>query len=98
MLEQSLETFLEREGRGGHDSELGLTPVRVVPLTPARIQAEVSAPPRLLQAPEACWDLSVCVLLPGFGPGGVLHPHRPPRKEGSSRPGKREQGLDPEHR
>lgn len=44
VLEQSLETFLEREGRGGNDSELGLTPVRVVSLTPARIQAEVSVP------------------------------------------------------
>lgn len=43
MLEQSLETFLDREDKALNDSELGLTPVRVVPLTPGRIHAEVNA-------------------------------------------------------
>lgn len=104
VLEQSLETFLEREGRGGHDSELGLTPVRVVPFTPARIQAEVSVPPpphapQAVPRPRGLLGLErVCVLLPGSGPGWILHPHRPPRKERSSRPGKREQGLHPQRR
>lgn len=62
MLEQSLETFLDREDKAVNEGELGLTPVRVVPLTPGQIHAEVKAlnPPRLFHSPEACWDLSVC--------------------------------------
>lgn len=61
MLEQSLETLLDREDKAANEGELGLTPVRVVPLTPGRIHAEVKAPtpPRLVHTPEGCWDLSV---------------------------------------
>ncbi|CAF99975.1 unnamed protein product, partial [Tetraodon nigroviridis] len=43
-LEQSLESFLDREDRAPSDGELGLTPVRVVPLTPGRIHAETLVP------------------------------------------------------
>ncbi|XP_035538071.1 transcription factor E2F8 [Morone saxatilis] len=40
-LEQSLETFLEREDKTANsDSEAGLTPVRAVPLTPGHIHTE----------------------------------------------------------
>ena len=43
FLEQSVETFLETEERGGSDSEAGLTPVpaRAVPLTPGHLNTEV---------------------------------------------------------
>lgn len=44
MLEQSSEPFLDREGKTANDSDLGLTPVRVVPLTPGRIHTEVKDP------------------------------------------------------
>uniref|UniRef100_A0A8C4H241 Transcription factor E2F8 n=1 Tax=Dicentrarchus labrax TaxID=13489 RepID=A0A8C4H241_DICLA len=43
-LEQSLETFLEREDKTANsDSEAGLTPVRAVPLTPGHVHTEVRA-------------------------------------------------------
>lgn len=44
-LEQSLETFLDREDKlGNSDSETGLTPVRAVPLTPGQIHTETLVP------------------------------------------------------
>lgn len=43
-LEQSLETFLDREDKTvSSDSELGLTPVRAVPLTSGQLHTEVNA-------------------------------------------------------
>ncbi|KAM8894128.1 transcription factor E2F8 isoform 1-T2 [Spinachia spinachia] len=41
-LEQSLENFLDREDKS--DNEAGLTPVRVVPLTPGRLHGETLVP------------------------------------------------------
>ncbi|XP_075933984.1 transcription factor E2F8 [Anarhichas minor] len=44
-LEQALETFLDREDRAANsDSEAGLTPVRVVPLTPGHLHTETLIP------------------------------------------------------
>ncbi|XP_029316101.1 transcription factor E2F8 isoform X2 [Cottoperca gobio] len=44
-LEQSLETFLDREDKMVYsDSEAGLTPVRVVPLTPGHLHTETLVP------------------------------------------------------
>ncbi|XP_033932224.1 transcription factor E2F8 [Pseudochaenichthys georgianus] len=44
-LEQSLETFLDKEDRTSYsDSEAGLTPVRVVPLTPGQLHTETLIP------------------------------------------------------
>ncbi|XP_070765741.1 transcription factor E2F8 [Enoplosus armatus] len=44
-LEQSLETFLDREDKTANsDSEAGLTPVRAVPLTPGQHHAETLVP------------------------------------------------------
>ncbi|KAK5935692.1 hypothetical protein CgunFtcFv8_021034 [Champsocephalus gunnari] len=44
-LEQSLETFLDKEDRTAYsDSEAGLTPVRVVPLTPGQLHTETLIP------------------------------------------------------
>uniref|UniRef100_A0A8C9YWL5 Transcription factor E2F8 n=1 Tax=Sander lucioperca TaxID=283035 RepID=A0A8C9YWL5_SANLU len=48
-LEQSLETFLDREDKtASSDSEAGLTPVRVVPITPGQVHTEVNAQTRCL--------------------------------------------------
>ncbi|XP_070821401.1 transcription factor E2F8 [Chaetodon trifascialis] len=44
-LEQSLETFLDREDKTANsDGEAGLTPVRAVPLTPGQLHAETLVP------------------------------------------------------
>ncbi|KAK5874374.1 hypothetical protein PBY51_019321 [Eleginops maclovinus] len=44
-LEQSLETFLDKEDKTANsDSEAGLTPVRVVPLTPGHLHTETLVP------------------------------------------------------
>ncbi|XP_040895038.1 transcription factor E2F8 isoform X2 [Toxotes jaculatrix] len=44
-LEQSLETFLDREDKTiNSDSEAGLTPVRAVPLTPGHLHTETLVP------------------------------------------------------
>ncbi|KAG7481947.1 hypothetical protein JOB18_008799 [Solea senegalensis] len=44
-LEQSLETFLDREDKAvNSDSEAGLTPVRAVPLTSGQLQTETLVP------------------------------------------------------
>ncbi|XP_067426549.1 transcription factor E2F8 isoform X1 [Thunnus thynnus] len=44
-LEQSLETFLDREDKTANsDSEAGLTPVRDVPLTPGQLHTETLVP------------------------------------------------------
>ncbi|XP_059209483.1 transcription factor E2F8 isoform X2 [Centropristis striata] len=44
-LEQSLETFLDKEDKmANSDSEAGLTPVRVVPLTPGQLHGETLVP------------------------------------------------------
>ncbi|XP_074521785.1 transcription factor E2F8 [Halichoeres trimaculatus] len=44
-LEQSLETFLDREDKTANsDSEAGLTPVRAVPLTPGQLHTETLVP------------------------------------------------------
>ncbi|TKS70443.1 Transcription factor E2F8 [Collichthys lucidus] len=44
-LEQSLETFLDREDKmASSDSEAGLTPVRAVPLTPGQLHPETLVP------------------------------------------------------
>ncbi|XP_029904500.1 transcription factor E2F8 [Myripristis murdjan] len=44
-LEQSVETFLEREDKTvSSDSEAGLTPIRAVPLTPGHIHTETLVP------------------------------------------------------
>ncbi|CAK6971531.1 transcription factor E2F8 [Scomber scombrus] len=44
-LEQSLETFLDREDRmANSDSEAGLTPLREIPLTPGQIHTETLVP------------------------------------------------------
>ncbi|XP_054470462.1 transcription factor E2F8 isoform X2 [Anoplopoma fimbria] len=44
-LEQTLETFLDREDKMAQsDSEAGLTPVRVVPLTPGHLHTETLIP------------------------------------------------------
>ncbi|XP_030269649.1 transcription factor E2F8 [Sparus aurata] len=44
-LEQSLETFLDREDKTANsDSEAGLTPVRAVPLTPGQLNTETLVP------------------------------------------------------
>ncbi|KAM7405746.1 hypothetical protein PAMP_000173 [Pampus punctatissimus] len=44
-LEQSVETFLDREDKTAYsDSEAGLTPVRAVPLTPGQIHTETLVP------------------------------------------------------
>ncbi|KAI3377349.1 hypothetical protein L3Q82_008555 [Scortum barcoo] len=44
-LEQSLETFLDREDKmANSDSEAGLTPVRAVPLTPGQLHTETLVP------------------------------------------------------
>ncbi|GAA6218983.1 transcription factor E2F8 [Lates japonicus] len=44
-LEQSLETFLDREDKTvNSDSEAGLTPVRAVPLTPGQLHTETLVP------------------------------------------------------
>ncbi|XP_071771493.2 transcription factor E2F8 [Centroberyx gerrardi] len=45
MLEQSVETFLEREDKTvSSDSDAGLTPVRAVPLTPGHLHTETLVP------------------------------------------------------
>lgn len=44
MPEQSSETLLDREDKTTNDSDLGLTPVRVVSLAPGRIHTEVNDP------------------------------------------------------
>ncbi|XP_078109960.1 transcription factor E2F8 isoform X2 [Sander vitreus] len=44
-LEQSLETFLDREDKtASSDGEAGLTPVRVVPITPGQVHTETLVP------------------------------------------------------
>ncbi|XP_041793160.1 transcription factor E2F8 [Chelmon rostratus] len=44
-LEQSLETFLDREDKAANsDSEAGLTPVRAIPLTPGQLHTETLVP------------------------------------------------------
>nr|XP_046251140.1 transcription factor E2F8 [Scatophagus argus]XP_046251146.1 transcription factor E2F8 [Scatophagus argus]XP_046251155.1 transcription factor E2F8 [Scatophagus argus] len=44
-LEQSLETFLDREDKTANsDSEAGLTPVRAIPLTPGHLHTETLVP------------------------------------------------------
>ncbi|KAM9366614.1 transcription factor E2F8 [Symphorus nematophorus] len=44
-LEQSLETFLDKEDKTANsDSEAGLTPVRAVPLTPGQLHTETLVP------------------------------------------------------
>ncbi|KAF1393179.1 hypothetical protein PFLUV_G00035780 [Perca fluviatilis] len=44
-LEQSLETFLDREDKtASSDSEAGLTPVRVVPIAPGQLHTETLVP------------------------------------------------------
>lgn len=45
ILEQSLETFLDREDKTANsDSEAGLTPVRAIPLTPGQLHTETLVP------------------------------------------------------